>query len=354
MIIVIIGIRVGIGVSIRIGVGVSISIRIGIRVGVSISIGISIGIGVGVSIGVSIGVRIGIGIGVSIGVGVRISVSVRIRVSICVSICVSIGVGVSISVSVRIRVSICVSICVSIGVGVSIGVSISIRVSICVSICVRVGVSIRVGIIISICIRVGIAAVYTIYVQVNDVASQIAHKHVCSVAGNIVGSRTGHAAAGMPYDGLFNGAAVDKIPTVNVGSVDFDLDYAVGRKPEQSTVSHRVNHIFESEISLVKGRAPENGVGNRQICRNGHGSIGRELFIAMQAKQEVDEVCVGILGVFKTDTLEYRHDGRSRFCLDRSGGIDSISTCVGAQHKNSKQKNSKYKQYGKRRLAELF
>ena len=330
MIIVIIGIRVGIGVSIRIGVGVSISIRIGIRVGVSISIGISIGIGVGVSIGVSIGVRIGIGIGVSIGVGVRISVSVRIRVSICVSICVSIGVGVSI------------------------GVSISIRVSICVSICVRVGVSIRVGIIISICIRVGIAAVYTIYVQVNDVASQIAHKHVCSVAGNIVGSRTGHAAAGMPYDGLFNGAAVDKIPTVNVGSVDFDLDYAVGRKPEQSTVSHRVNHIFESEISLVKGRAPENGVGNRQICRNGHGSIGRELFIAMQAKQEVDEVCVGILGVFKTDTLEYRHDGRSRFCLDRSGGIDSISTCVGAQHKNSKQKNSKYKQYGKRRLAELF
>ena len=195
---------------------------------------------------------------------------------------------------------------------------------------------------------------YTIYVQVNDVASQIAHKHVCSVAGNIVGSRTGHAAAGMPYDGLFNGAAVDKIPTVNVGSVDFDLDYAVGRKPEQSTVSHRVNHIFESEISLVKGRAPENGVGNRQICRNGHGSVGRELFIAMQAKQEVDEVCVGILSVFKTDTLEYRHDGRSRFCLDRSGGIDSISTCVGAQHKNSKQKNSKYKQYGKRRLAELF
>ena len=195
---------------------------------------------------------------------------------------------------------------------------------------------------------------YTIYVQVNDVASQIAHKHVCSVAGNIVGSRTGHAAAGMPYDGLFNGAAVDKIPTVNVGSVDFDLDYAVGRKPEQSTVSHRVNHIFESEISLVKGRAPENGVGNRQICRNGHGSVGRELFIAMQAKQEVNEVCVGILGVFKTDPLEYRHDGRSRFCLDRSGGIDSISTCVGAQHKNSKQKNSKYKQYGKRRLAELF
>ncbi len=342
MIIVIIGIRVGIGVSIRIGVGVSISIRIGIRVGVSISIGISIGIGVGVSIGVSIGVRIGVSIGVSIGVRIGIGIGV------------SIGVGVRISVSV----SICVSICVSIGVGVSIGVSISIgvriRVSIGVSICVRVGVSIRVGIIISICIRVGIAAVYTIYVQVNDVASQIAHKHVCSVAGNIVGSRTGHAAAGMPYDGLFNGAAVDKIPTVNVGSVDFDLDYAVGRKPEQSTVSHRVNHIFESEISLVKGRAPENGVGNRQICRNGHGSIGRELFIAMQAKQEVDEVCVGILGVFKTDTLEYRHDGRSRFCLDRSGGIDSISTCVGAQHKNSKQKNSKYKQYGKRRLAELF
>ncbi len=346
MIIVIIGIRVGIGVSIRIGVGVSISIRIGIRVGVSISIGISIGIGVGVSIGVSIGVRIGVSIGVSIGVRIGIGIGV------------SIGVGVRISVSVRIRVSICVSICVSIGVGVSIGVSISIgvriRVSIGVSICVRIGVSIRVGIIISICIRVGIAAVYTIYVQVNDVASQIAHKHVCSVAGNIVGSRTGHAAAGMPYDGLFNGAAVDKIPTVNVGSVDFDLDYAVGRKPEQSTVSHRVNHIFESEISLVKGRAPENGVGNRQICRNGHGSIGRELFIAMQAKQEVDEVCVGILGVFKTDTLEYRHDGRSRFCLDRSGGIDSISTCVGAQHKNSKQKNSKYKQYGKRRLAELF
>ena len=342
MIIVIIGIRVGIGVSIRIGVGVSISIRIGIRVGVSISIGISIGIGVGVSIGVSIGVRIGVSIGVRIGVRIGIGIGV------------SIGVGVRISVSVRIRVSICVSICVSIGVGVSIGVSISIGVRIRVSICVRVGVSIRVGIIISICIRVGIAAVYTIYVQVNDVASQIAHKHVCSVAGNIVGSRTGHAAAGMPYDGLFNGAAVDKIPTVNVGSVDFDLDYAVGRKPEQSTVSHRVNHIFESEISLVKGRAPENGVGNRQICRNGHGSIGRELFIAMQAKQEVDEVCVGILGVFKTDTLEYRHDGRSRFCLDRSGGIDSISTCVGAQHKNSKQKNSKYKQYGKRRLAELF
>lgn len=76
--------------------------------------------------------------------------------------------------------------------------------------------------------------------------------------------------------------------------------------------------------------------------------------IAMQAKQEVDEVCVGILGVFKTDPLEYRHDGRSRFCLDRSGSIDSISACVGAQHKNSKQKNSKYKQYGKRRLAELF
>ena len=342
MIIVIIGIRVGIGVSIRIGVGVSISIRIGIRVGVSISIGISIGIGVGVSIGVSIGVRIGVSIGVRIGVRIGIGIGV------------SIGVGVRISVSVRIRVSICVSIGVGVSIGVSISIGVRIRVSIGVSICVRVGVSIRVGIIISICIRVGIAAVYTIYVQVNDVTSQIAHKHVCSVAGNIVGSRTGHAAAGMPYDGLFNGAAVDKIPTVNVGSVDFDLDYAVGRKPEQSTVSHRVNHIFESEISLVKGRAPENGVGNRQICRNGHGSIGRELFIAMQAKQEVDEVCVGILGVFKTDTLEYRHDGRSRFCLDRSGGIDSISTCVGAQHKNSKQKNSKYKQYGKRRLAELF
>ena len=344
MIIVIIGISIGIGVriSISVSIGVSISVRIGISVGVRIGIGVGIGvrIRISISISISIGVRISVGVRIGIGIRVRIRISIRIRIGVRIRIRIGIGFRIGIGVRIRIRIGI------GIGIGISIGISIRIRIGI--------GVRIRIRIIVSICIRVGIAAVYTIYVQVNDVASQIAHKHVCSVAGNIVGSRTGHAAAGMPYDGLFNGAAVDKIPTVNVGSVDFDLDYAVGRKPEQSTVSHRVNHIFESEISLVKGRAPENGVGNRQICRNGHGSVGRELFIAMQAKQEVDEVCVGILGVFKTDPLEYRHDGRSRFCLDRSGGIDSISTCVGAQHKNSKQKNSKYKQYGKRRLAELF
>ena len=186
----------------------------------------------------------------------------------------------------------------------------------------------------------------------NDMTTDIAHKHVCSITGDIICGYSGETAARIPNDGLLNGVAVNEIPSVDVGSVNFYLERACTGKPQYGTVTDYIDRIFKNHVGLIKSGTPENGVRNRQVSRDGNGCISREILVAMQAKQEVDEVCIGILLVTKADPFKVGRKGRNSIVLDIY--IKSISIRICAQRKNSNQENSKHKKCGKHRPAELF
>ena len=61
--------------------------------------------------------------------------------------------------------------------------------------------------------------------------ADIAHKHVCSVAGYIVCGHSGETTARIPDDGLLDGVAVNEIPALDVRSVNFYLERACTGKP---------------------------------------------------------------------------------------------------------------------------
>ena len=182
--------------------------------------------------------------------------------------------------------------------------------------------------------------------------SDVAHKQVCCVTGDVVCSYSGEAAAGMPDNCLLNSAAVDKIPALDRRSVDLDLQNAVGGEPQDRAVADNIDGVLQSHVGLSEGRAPENGVRYGQISRYRHGRAGRELVVVMQTKQEVDEVCVGILLVMQSEARKVGRNGRYRGAYVDI--CDSISIRVGAQCKNSYQENSKHKKCGKRGPAEPF
>ena len=186
----------------------------------------------------------------------------------------------------------------------------------------------------------------------NDMTTDVAHKHVCSITGDIVCGYSGETAARMPDDGLLNGVAVNEIPSLDACSVDLNLESAGAGEPEYGAMTDYIDRILKNHVGLIKGRTPENGVRNRQVSRNGYGCVGRELLIAVQTKQEVDEVGIGILGIVQTEPAEVVHGSRGHFGLGRC--LDFISTRIGAQRKNSNQENSKHKKCRKHRPAELF
>ena len=186
----------------------------------------------------------------------------------------------------------------------------------------------------------------------NDMTSDVAHKHICSITGDIVCGYSGETAARMPDDGLLNGVAVNEIPSLDACSVDLNLESAGAGEPEYGTMTDYVDRILKNHVGLIKGGTPEHGVRNRQVSRNGYGRVGRESLIAVQTKQEVDEVGIGILGIVQTESAEVVHGSRGHFGLGRR--LDFIGTCIDAQRKNSNQENSKHKKCRKHRPAELF
>ncbi len=74
----------------------------------------------------------------------------------------------------------------------------------------------------------------------------------------------------------------------------------------------------------------------------------------MQAKQEVDEVCVRIFLVAKPDPAKVRRKGRDSVGIRSDIHIKSVGVCVSAQSKNSNQEDSKHKECGQHRPAEPF
>ncbi len=131
----------------------------------------------------------------------------------------------------------------------------------------------------------------------HNVTAKVSGPHAGCIAINIIRTENfadpcyGVHIRGTPDGSLFYIGSVDKLPSVNRITVDFNLQLADSGKTKLGSLRedspNKVNGVLECKVILGECCAIERHERTGNISRNGNGRIGRKSLIIVQAEPEV-------------------------------------------------------------------